>query len=148
MDIRAANATDVIALAALEQACFPADPWSEHALKGCITEAECPTLVLVTEEGALRGYVTGRMLPPEAELYRICIHPDARGRGYGRELLAAFHTKLTEGGCDTCYLEVRASNTAARALYRAIGYAESGVRKNYYRAPVEDAVIEVIKLED
>jgi ribosomal-protein-alanine N-acetyltransferase len=41
------------------------------------------------------------------------------------------------------WLEVRASNTRARALYRRRGFAEVGVRKAYYPAPVrrEDAVV-------
>jgi ribosomal-protein-alanine N-acetyltransferase len=39
------------------------------------------------------------------------------------------------------YLEVRESNAPARALYAAHGFQEAGRRKEYYRRPVEDAVV-------
>ena len=41
----------------------------------------------------------------------------------------------------TVYLEVRKSNTPARALYAALGFVECGTRKNYYESPREDAVL-------
>ncbi len=144
MEIRQATTGDLSALAELEKRCFPHDPWSEQMLTGCCA-ADCPTVVL-TDGDRLLGYVTGRMMPPEAELYRICVLPELRGTGCGRRLADAFHTLLREGGCTDCYLEVRASNAAARALYKALGYHEIAMRKNYYHAPVEDAVIETVKL--
>jgi len=39
------------------------------------------------------------------------------------------------------YLEVRESNAPARALYAAHGFKEVGRRKQYYRRPVEDAIV-------
>jgi ribosomal-protein-alanine N-acetyltransferase len=41
------------------------------------------------------------------------------------------------------WLEVRASNARARALYARRGFTEVGMRKGYYPAPVrrEDAVV-------
>nr|MCR5358181.1 ribosomal-protein-alanine N-acetyltransferase [Lachnospiraceae bacterium] len=38
-------------------------------------------------------------------------------------------------------LEVRASNTAAISLYKSLGFAEEGRRRNFYEHPVEDAII-------
>ena len=39
------------------------------------------------------------------------------------------------------FLEVRASNTPAQALYKAAGFREAGLRKNYYQNPAEDGLI-------
>jgi ribosomal-protein-alanine N-acetyltransferase len=50
-------------------------------------------------------------------------------------------TALAERGVQVVYLEVRESNTAARALYGAHGFIEVGRRGQYYRRPVEDAII-------
>ncbi len=148
MEIRVATEQDITALAALERICFPQDAWGETSLSTYVTDNDCPTAVAVGDDGAVMGYITGRMIPPEAELYRVCVHPGARGEGCGKHLTRFFHHLLRAGGCDTCYLEVRASNTPARALYRSLGYTEEGIRKNYYHAPREDAVTEVIKLEE
>jgi ribosomal-protein-alanine N-acetyltransferase len=46
-----------------------------------------------------------------------------------------------EHGMTTATLEVRASNAAARALYREYGFYEVGERKRYYADNREDAVI-------
>jgi ribosomal-protein-alanine N-acetyltransferase len=44
-------------------------------------------------------------------------------------------------GSDSITLEVRASNKAALALYRRFGFAPTGVRKDYYKDPTEDALV-------
>jgi len=44
-------------------------------------------------------------------------------------------------GARHVYLEVRESNLAARELYRGFAFAEVSRRADYYRRPVEDAVI-------
>jgi len=64
-------------------------------------------------------------------------------RGIGRELLR-FVMKLAHGYEATrIFLEVRPSNVAARALYASAGFAEIGVRRDYYPAGErrEDAVV-------
>ncbi len=147
MVVRKAVAEDAPALAVLETVCLKSDPWSEAALTSCILDDDCPTLV-ACDGGRLCGYVTGRCLPPEAELYRICTHPDVRRQGVAEALLTAFHDALRACRCEVCYLEVRDGNTPARGLYGKAGYEQCGTRKNYYRAPTEDAVIYVIKFED
>ena len=38
-------------------------------------------------------------------------------------------------------LEVRQSNHAAICLYRKLGFAQIGVRRGYYHAPEEDALL-------
>ena len=42
---------------------------------------------------------------------------------------------------DEIYLEVRESNSGARALYAAFGFNESGVRPNYYQSPREAGIV-------
>jgi ribosomal-protein-alanine N-acetyltransferase len=49
--------------------------------------------------------------------------------------------QLRQWGVATVFLEVRESNSAARRLYGALGFAQVGRRRNYYRRPTEDAVV-------
>ena len=68
----------------------------------------------------------------EAELLRMAVDPAHRGGGLGRLLLEACQRELAEEGLVNLFLEVRASNTAAIALYRACGWKACGLRPRYY----------------
>jgi len=54
-------------------------------------------------------------------------------------------TKLIELGneqnIEAYTLEVRQSNEAAIKLYQKLGFANAGIRKNFYDNPKEDAII-------
>lgn len=76
----------------------------------------------------------------EAELFRIAVDQERRGEGLGHALLEACQKELSLLGIRELHLEVRASNTAARALYLRSGWREAGTRKHYYRDG-EDALL-------
>jgi ribosomal protein S18 acetylase RimI-like enzyme len=76
----------------------------------------------------------------EAELLRIAVDPAHRGQGLGRRLLEACQEALAAQGMVMLFLEVRASNGAAMALYRACGWTRCGLRPGYY-PDGEDAVL-------
>lgn len=76
----------------------------------------------------------------EAELLRIAVRPEARGRGLGRHLLRATTEALRDLGITELHLEVRVSNGAARHLYEAENWLTAGLRKGYYRDG-EDAAL-------
>lgn len=79
------------------------------------------------------GFALGRVIADEAELLTLAVAPDARRLGHGRALLAAFETGAQTRGAAQAFLEVAADNAAARALYTAAGWTESGRRPGYYR---------------
>lgn len=81
------------------------------------------------------------VIPPEWEILRVATHPDFRRRGIGRALMERLHADVEAAGCTDGFLEVRASGTAAQALYEETGYRKTGIRRRYYRAPTEDAVL-------
>lgn len=76
----------------------------------------------------------------EAELLRIAVCPEARGKGHGRRLLAESSEALKALGVSELHLEVRVSNQGARSLYEAEGWVLAGLRKAYYRDG-EDAAL-------
>jgi ribosomal-protein-alanine acetyltransferase len=73
-----------------------------------------------------------RPMPDEAELLDIAVLPERRRAGVGTRLLLTIEQSLHESGCERLHLEVRASNTNARALYASLGYDEVGLRVGYY----------------
>ena len=140
MTVRVAEGRDLAALAAIERACF-SDAWSESALRAHMENEAALTLLAEDESGAPCGALLLSCLVPEGEVYRLAVLPTHRRRGIGRLLLTRGLSLLREAGVRQMYLDVRAGNTAAIGLYRALGFLECGRRANYYRAPREDAVL-------
>ena len=77
----------------------------------------------------------------EWEIDNVAVVGAARRRGLGSRLLGEFMDLARIGGGKHIFLEVRASNLEARALYRKWAFLEAGLRKSYYENPVEDALI-------
>jgi ribosomal-protein-alanine N-acetyltransferase len=97
--------------------------------------------VAVIIEGKLAAYGGCEFVPPEANIVNIATHPDFRRRGCAAAVIDSLEEFLSSKGVDSIFLEVRASNAPARALYEGKGFAVVGVRKNYYRFPTEDAEV-------
>lgn len=76
-----------------------------------------------------------------ADLLTIATAARARRLGLARAMLAHLIDRARDAGCGAVLLEARASNGAAQALYRSLGFAPIGRRRRYYSAPAEDAVV-------
>ena len=145
MEIIRATPNDATAIAEIEDISFP-DGWERKDILSYITSdtGMCFTAVC---DGVPIAYIIGRLIAPEAEIYRIAVRPEYRQRGIGYRLLS-YAIKTERGrGLECAFLEVREGNVAARALYRAFGFSECGKRKNYYKNPTEDAVVMVLNHE-
>lgn len=139
MEIRRSVPADAPAIAAAEELIF-SDPWSERAITDLISTegAMCYT---AKDGDKVIAYVLGRVIAPEGEIYRIATLPAYRKRGIAYRLLDYAYKTEKGHGLEVLFLEVRTQNIAARALYRAYGFEEVGVRKNYYKDPSDDAII-------
>lgn len=139
MDIRRAKPDDAPDIVELETEYF-SDPWGQKDIFSYIC-SEGGMCFSAIEDGRVIGYIIGTKIPPESEIYRIAVRKDKRQRGIGYRLLS-YALKTERGsGVETVFLEVRESNTPARALYKAYGFNEIGVRKNYYQKPTENAIV-------
>jgi [ribosomal protein S18]-alanine N-acetyltransferase len=87
------------------------------------------------------GYWMAQTVGDEAELLLLGISKPWRRRGVARNLMASACLTLAEKEVHHLHLEVRATNEPALALYRAVGFAPSGLRKGYYSDTGEDAVL-------
>ena len=127
-------------IAALEAACF-SDPWPESILQ---KELENPlSLWLCAMDGdTVAGYVGSQTVLGEADMMNLAVSPAYRRQGLGRALVPALCESLRQKMQATVLtLEVRDSNAPAAALYASLGFAQIGLRKNYYQHPKEDARI-------
>ena len=133
------NESHVKQVAELEKICF-SDPWSENSVA---SELNNPLSVwLVAEEnGIVCGYVGSQTVLDETDMMNIAVHPDFRRKGIAAALIAELVRLLKERGSRILRLEVRESNAPAIALYESLGFAQLGLRKNYYRNPKENALI-------
>lgn len=136
--VRAFRPGDEAAVAALERLCF-ADPWSENAVKEAV--AYGTVYYLAADGDTVIGYAGVKPVLDEGQIANIAVAPDRRGRGIGKTLLAALLDGARKAGLATVTLEVRPSNTAALALYRGAGFAETGRRRHFYTHPDEDAIL-------
>ena len=138
---------DIDELAAAEKICFPGDPWSRESFLEALGSGSC--YILCAKDMQLTKIVAYSVIfciADQADLANIAVLPDCRGRKLGRRLLEKTLEKAYEMGVSEVFLEVRESNAAARGLYLSSGFAEIGVRRNYYSAPRENAVLMMKKL--
>lgn len=89
----------------------------------------------------LDGFAAARINADELHINNIGVRPESRRRGVGGALLGACLDLGARSGARLAVLEVRASNVAALALYRRLGFSVVGERRKYYKGPVEDALI-------
>jgi [ribosomal protein S18]-alanine N-acetyltransferase len=106
-------------------------------------QAAPPRLALVAEDRSaqVQGFVVASQLPAQAELETIAVAPASQRRGIARCLLQSLMEELGPAGIHEVWLEVRVSNAPAVALYRSLGFRETGRRPRYYADPVEDALL-------
>jgi ribosomal-protein-alanine N-acetyltransferase len=93
--------------------------------------------------GKVAGFAVASWLQnePVAEVEGLFVELDFRRQGVGSALIIACMAWAAKAGALRVRLEVRSSNTAAHALYRRHGFSTAGVRRAYYSAPVEDALV-------
>lgn len=140
MTIRPATAADIPTMRALEARAATAGHWDEEVYRRLFTAAS-PQVALVVEDGGLKGFLVAAKSGPEWEIENLVIAQNVRRRGLGSALVRDFLALARQSGGEAVFLEVRASNAGARALYEKWGFAESGRRRNYYQFPLEDAVL-------
>lgn len=115
-------------------------PWSKDQYEQTLAR---PDLVFFIAEydNKLIGYIGGKLLVDEAEIYSIAVADSFQNQKVASRLIRKFKEYSVTKGRVTIFLEVRESNTKARFFYKANGFSEIAKRKKYYTHPVEDAII-------
>ncbi|WP_407529512.1 GNAT family N-acetyltransferase [Methylobacterium oryzisoli] len=130
---RPAQASDLDALIALEEAVFASDRAERRAIRHAIAS---PTIsLLVALDGpVLIGAATleRRRNSRVARLSSIAVAPSRAGTGLGRLLLDAAEAEASRHGCACLRLEVREDNGAGIRLYERAGYKRFETVPDYY----------------
>jgi [ribosomal protein S18]-alanine N-acetyltransferase len=137
--VRPAHSLDLESVVRIERESF-SEPWSHRSFQELLTARQVLFLVAV-RDSAVVGYAVVLIAAGEAELANLAVSKSARRNRIGRELLTAALDGVGRLNVSMVYLEVRASNEAAQALYRSLGFQEVARRKQYYRQPLEDALV-------
>lgn len=116
-------------------------PWTYGQLQGELTVGHGWQLVAKTDVGQVCGYLFGSTVLDEAEIRKLAVAADHRRQGIGQHLLTAACRRLGRQQISRCFLELRAANTPALALYLKNDFQIVGRRKNYYTRPTEDAIL-------
>lgn len=140
ISLRPATIADVQAMAAIELAAF-SDPWPASSFAEMLPMAHARMTVATDGDGKLVGYCILLSAADEGEIANIAVRPSDRRRGVGALLLDDALDAAVRLGVTQLFLEVRTSNSAARALYASRGFQQVGRRIAYYRDPLEDALV-------
>ncbi|WP_306233061.1 ribosomal protein S18-alanine N-acetyltransferase [Agrococcus beijingensis] len=139
--IRTADVADLDAIMAIERASFAASAWERDTMRAELGSEWGRYIIAVDNEGRSLGYAGLRAVGVEGDVQTIAVDAEARGRGIGRALLAELLAEAGRRGVRELFLEVRADNPVARALYESVGFREIGVRPRYYQPEDVDAVV-------
>jgi tRNA threonylcarbamoyladenosine biosynthesis protein TsaB len=139
VQLRAFQEGDVAAVAEIESRIF-SDPWPESFFRG---ELRQPLVYarIAERNGGLAGYSVSWLGAGAGHLGNLAVAPEQRRRGVARALLRDLLGRARALAVESLTLEVRVSNFAAQALYRAHGFRLAGLRRGYYRDTGEDALL-------
>jgi [ribosomal protein S18]-alanine N-acetyltransferase len=144
-ELRVATSADVDAIMALETATFGSDAWSPESMSTELASMHTYYLFAFDplDPAAIAGY--GGLLAPsnsdDADIQTLAVSPAARRRGLGRAIVVALIAEAVARGAHQVFLEVRADNPSARALYDSLGFEQIAVREKYYQPDGVDAQI-------
>lgn len=150
MIIRDATIHDLDAVWAIESAVFGAEAWSLEAMRSELEGDFRRYVVLLEGSGEASqvvGYAGLLVIGTDGDIQTIAVSPGARGSGHGRRLMNTLLDEAGTRGATQVFLEVRADNPVARALYSSQGFEEIGIRPRYYQPDNVDAVVMRLQME-
>jgi [ribosomal protein S18]-alanine N-acetyltransferase len=131
-DISAVHAIDLLSFSLpWPQRSFVFEVSSNPASRGWVADAD----------GQVVAMLVLWLIIDEAHIATIATHPDHRRKGIGERLMVEALTSACEEGARRAFLEVRAGNLGAQALYKKYGFIVDGVRPRYYKDNNEDAIL-------
>ena len=138
-EIKRLSEENSAAVAEIEKLCF-SHPWSESTVCSEIKSGFSDFFGAFSGE-KLAGYIGGRTIAGETEIFNVAVAPEFRRNGIGKTLIEKFIETVREKDTQVIFLEVRTSNLSAISLYEKTGFVFCGIRKDYYTDPKENALL-------
>lgn len=135
---------DLAAVLRIERQTFP-EPWSTQVFASELALRRGRAYRVARLARQLVGYFGMMFTDEEAHITTIAVAPQFQGRGHGTALMLEVVRIALAEGADSLSLEVAAGNHRAQALYRRFGLAPIGIRKQYYPATGEDAIVMMVR---
>lgn len=112
---------------------FYREAWNLGQIEGLLRQGSSWLELAEGPDGRLLAFALCRQILDEVELLLCATVLSCRRQGIGLELLRRVAARSRAKGAERLFLEVRASNSAALALYQKGGFSEDGRRSRYYR---------------
>jgi [ribosomal protein S18]-alanine N-acetyltransferase len=136
--VRGMRPSDIPGVSSILEESPEASKWSGESL---LQSAQEGNAWVAEQDGPVIGFLIGRAVADEFEILNLAVAQSFRRQGAAKRLLETMAACLRTTGTRHAYLEVRASNQAAIALYTRHGFRPCGRRARYYEYPQEDAVV-------
>jgi ribosomal-protein-alanine acetyltransferase len=150
--LRRADARDLDGIMSLETATFDDDAWSSATMRAELDNPNCWYVVAFRPESPEHLEAYAGLLAPrgakEADIQTVAVEPAARRSGLGRTLMLTLVGEARARGAEEVFLEVRADNPGAEALYRSLGFEQIAVRERYYQPDGVDAHVMRLAVPD
>jgi ribosomal-protein-alanine N-acetyltransferase len=140
---------DLLAVVEIEEG-SGLSPWGWDAYHKELQSPEEVIMLVARADSAgdaVAGFIVSRLIGSELHVYNVAVKPEFRRRGIAARLLRAALAWGAGNGAALAFLEVREGNSAAQKLYRGCGFQVAGRRRQYYAAPVEDALLMSVSLK-
>lgn len=144
--LRPGSLADLGAVDRIERASF-SDPWTPATLAQELMPSPLRLPVIAEVDGQVAGYLMAWRTPDQLHILNVAVDPARRRSGLGALLIGRAIDEARLAGMREVTLEVRRGNHAARAMYRAFGFQEVGVRSAYYADTGEDALVLTFELD-
>jgi len=139
VDVRTLRPGDLDAIDEIERRAYPT-PWSRSMFAGELSKPSGICLGAFQGEDML-GYLIVARYVDAWHVMNVAVDEPFRGRGVASQMLEQLFER-TDDDVERGYtLEVRVTNDTAIALYRRLGFVETGIRRGYYTDNREDALI-------
>ena len=141
--IRPAALSDVPAILAIERLAPNAAHWTSAEYTRL---ASAETVLIAEAAGEFCGFACAKAVAGEWEIENVVVAPEFLRRGIASELLLELVRRAKAEAASAIFLEVRESNLPARRLYEKHSFRKHGRRQSYYRDPLEDAILYMLRL--
>jgi ribosomal-protein-alanine N-acetyltransferase len=140
VEIEPMTLADLPGVLAIERTSFTS-PWTEANFRHEIESNPLALNLVGRAGGQVVAFACAHIVGEELMINDLAVDASLQRRGHGRALLRRLIESARTRGCRFATLEVRPSNTPARALYEAFGFELVGRRRGYYADTGEDALL-------